>query len=309
MVKAHNLISKSPITKNNFGNIFKDAFDKVKPESIINGFKACGMLPFNPDAVDYTKCIPNRQAEVDLMFQEQHALECPSKDEYLVCQKVIKYILKNQTIHNILSNEPFLEKIWNTCNEEITEITNKNSFGPQPFNILEMPIELEGTNFSFNEELMEELGVKFLNPDVYEEEHLHNDADDNLFFLNTNTKTNPETLQYLNEQDSHIYNQIDRQRVQYSGEENIDLDNEDYNADEEIGQEVQCSGEENIGLVTEGCNVVQHIGEQDVQHLNKGNCSINTQLDKQGTQYSNEKKLYHSFTDKWTRRRTVFGFH
>lgn len=52
---------------------------------------------------------------------------------------------------------------------------------------------------------------------------------------------------------------------------------------------MQCSGEENIGLVTEGCNVVQHIGEQDVQHLNKGNCSINTQLDKQGTQYSNEK--------------------
>jgi len=289
MVKAHNLISKSPITKNNFGNIFKDAFDKVKPESIINGFKACGMFPFNPDAVDYTKCIPNRQAEVDLMFQEQHALECPSKDEYLVCQKVIKYILKNQTISNILSNEPFLEKIWKTCNEEIAEITNKSSFGSQPFNILEMPIELEGTNFSFNEELMEELGVKVLNPDVYEEEHLHNDADDNFFFLNTNTETHPETLQYLNDQDSNIYNQIDEQRVQYSGEENIDLDNDDCNADPQIGQEVQCSGEEDIGLVMEGCNVVQHIGEQDVQHLNEGNCSINIQLDKQGTQHSNEK--------------------
>lgn len=52
---------------------------------------------------------------------------------------------------------------------------------------------------------------------------------------------------------------------------------------------MQCSGEEDIGLVTEGCNVVQHIGEQDVQHLNKGNCSINIQLDKQGTQHSNEK--------------------
>jgi len=29
---------------------------------------------------------------------------------------------------------------------------------------------------------MEELGVKILNPDVYEEEYFHKDADDNLFF-------------------------------------------------------------------------------------------------------------------------------
>ncbi|KAE9525692.1 hypothetical protein AGLY_014219 [Aphis glycines] len=285
MVKAQNLISKSPINKNNFGNIFKDAIDKVKPESIINGFKACGMFPFNPDAVDYIKCIPNRQNEVDIMFQEQqHALECPRKDEYLVWQKVIKYILKNQTINNTLSNEPFLKKIWNTCNEEIVQISNESSFGSQPFNILDMPIELEGSNFNFDEEVMEDLGVKILNSDsVYKEEHLHEHAGDNLFLLNTNTET-----QYLNEQVS-IYSQIDRQRIQFPGEENVNLDNEDCNVDPQIGQELQYSGKEDIDLVKEGCNVVPHMGEQDVQHLNKGNCNINIQLDEQETQHLNEK--------------------
>lgn len=303
VIKAHNLISKSPITKNNFGNIFKDAFDKVKPESIINGFKACGMFPFNPDAVDYTKCIPNRQAEVDLMFQEQHAQDYPSKDEYFVCQKVIKYILKNHTIHNILSNEPFLEKIWNTCNVEIAEITNKSSFGSEAFNILDMPIELEGSNFSFDEEVMKDLGVQILNSNsVYEEEHL-------------NTETPPETFQFLNEQVSNIYNQIDRQRIQYSGEKNIylnkedciivsqigeheveyscvediHLDNEDCNRDPLTEQKLQCSGEEGVDLGKERFNVVPHIEEQDMQNLNMVNCNINVLLDEQETQHSNEK--------------------
>jgi len=305
VIKAHNLISKSPITKNNFGNIFKDAFDKVKPESLINDFRACGMFPFNPDAVDYTKCISNRQAEVDLMFQEQHAIEYPSKDEYFVCQKVIKYILQNQTIQNILSNEPFLEKIWNTCNVEIAKIANKSSFDSEAFNILDLPIELEGSSFGFDEEVMKDLGVQILNSDsVYEEEH-------------SNIETHPETFQYFNEQVSNVYNQLDSQRVQYSGEKNIYLneedcnivsqiegqevkylcekdihilDTEDCNADPQIEQNLQCSGEEDLDFGKKSCDVVPHTEEQDVQYLNKVNYDINVQLDEEETtQHLNEK--------------------
>jgi len=282
VIKAHNLISKSPITKNNFGNIFKDAFDKVKPESIINGFRACGMFPFNPDAVDYTKCISNRQAEVDLMFQEQHAIEYPSKDEYFVCQE-----------------------IWNTCNVEIAKIANKSSFDSEAFNILDLPIELEGSNFSFDEEVMKDLGVQILNSDsVYDEEH-------------SNIETHPETFQFLNEQVSNVYNQLDSQRVQYSGEKNIYLneedcnivsqiegqevkylcekdihilDTEDCNADPQIEQNLQCSGEEDLDFVKKSCDVVPHTEEQDVQYLNKVNYDINVQLDEEETtQHSNEK--------------------
>lgn len=51
------------------------------------------MFPFDPDYVDYTKCIPNRQFEIDSLYQEQ-PLECPSINEYLACKTVTNYILK-----------------------------------------------------------------------------------------------------------------------------------------------------------------------------------------------------------------------
>lgn len=52
--------SKS-LTKRTFAPIFKEAFDDtVKEETIKNAFKACGLLPFNVDAIDYEKCMSNR---------------------------------------------------------------------------------------------------------------------------------------------------------------------------------------------------------------------------------------------------------
>lgn len=45
------------ITKSNFGTLLKKAFDNITIESIINGFRVYGLYPFNPDAVNYNKCI------------------------------------------------------------------------------------------------------------------------------------------------------------------------------------------------------------------------------------------------------------
>jgi len=56
-----------------------------------------------------------------------------------------------------------------------------------------MPIELGGSSYNFDEEVMNDLGVKILNSDsVYEAENIYKHANDNLFLLNTNT----ETIQY-----------------------------------------------------------------------------------------------------------------
>jgi DDE superfamily endonuclease. len=32
----------------------------IKRETLCNGFRGCGLFPFNPDAVDYTKCLGNK---------------------------------------------------------------------------------------------------------------------------------------------------------------------------------------------------------------------------------------------------------
>ncbi|CAG9565845.1 unnamed protein product [Danaus chrysippus] len=46
------------ITKVNFAGILDEALEKsIKPETLINGFKACWLVPFNPDAIDYEKCL------------------------------------------------------------------------------------------------------------------------------------------------------------------------------------------------------------------------------------------------------------
>lgn len=41
--------------------------NNIKAETLINGFRACGLFPFNPDAVDYTKCLgkENKPTEVN----------------------------------------------------------------------------------------------------------------------------------------------------------------------------------------------------------------------------------------------------
>lgn len=275
VIKTHNLTSQSPITKNNFGNIFKKAFDKVKPESIINGFKTCGIFPFNPDIVDYSKCIPNRQAEVNSMIQDQEQLECPSKNDYIACMKVLKYTLKNQTIENILNSEPMLKKVWNTCYEEITDNTNKCSF-----NILDMPIELEGSNFNFDENVLADLGVRVLNSgSTYdEEEKLHNfDSDDDIYTLNTNSRINQETIQYLNEEgeDSN-----DERRVQYSDEEN-------YNIVSQIEElEMQLLDEEVDQICLQKTQEVQEV----VQYLDKHNDKIRTQIGQKNQNFNEENE-------------------
>lgn len=37
----------------------------MKNVVIVNAFKACGIFPFNPNAVDYSKCMSNRQIEIE----------------------------------------------------------------------------------------------------------------------------------------------------------------------------------------------------------------------------------------------------
>lgn len=47
-----------PITKVNFAKVLEVALEKsLKPDTLINGFKTCGLVPFDPDAIDYSKCL------------------------------------------------------------------------------------------------------------------------------------------------------------------------------------------------------------------------------------------------------------
>lgn len=46
------------VTKLNFAPVLNEAvMMSLKPEILVNGFKACGLYPFNPDAINYEKCL------------------------------------------------------------------------------------------------------------------------------------------------------------------------------------------------------------------------------------------------------------
>ena len=38
---------------------------KINSESVSNGFKACGLYPFNPDTPDYSKCLEISEQDLD----------------------------------------------------------------------------------------------------------------------------------------------------------------------------------------------------------------------------------------------------
>lgn len=53
------------VTREMFGNLLQHALDDGVTEDIIrNGFKRCGLFPFDADAVDYTKCMSTRDEVV-----------------------------------------------------------------------------------------------------------------------------------------------------------------------------------------------------------------------------------------------------
>lgn len=55
-----NNMSKTML-KTDVGPILKVLLPKIKPNILINGFRATGLCPFNPKAVDYSKCLSGHQ--------------------------------------------------------------------------------------------------------------------------------------------------------------------------------------------------------------------------------------------------------
>lgn len=68
------------LTKCCFAPILKDVVDQcINKNTIINGFRTCGLQPFNPDAIDYSKCLGRNSSNIiqnkQVGFDENNSLE------------------------------------------------------------------------------------------------------------------------------------------------------------------------------------------------------------------------------------------
>ncbi|XP_067004498.2 uncharacterized protein [Anabrus simplex] len=71
------------ITKENFAPLLKSVIDKhVKKETLISGFKACGIYPWDPNAVDYTKCLGKDTSSSGQLSQEHEEISQPASLEW-----------------------------------------------------------------------------------------------------------------------------------------------------------------------------------------------------------------------------------
>lgn len=56
------------LTLAHFGPVLRSAMDKgIKKESIVNGFRVCGLYPFNVENVDFSKCVAKKSSTVPLV--------------------------------------------------------------------------------------------------------------------------------------------------------------------------------------------------------------------------------------------------
>lgn len=52
------------LTKENVAPILDLVVKEIKPETLVNGFKACGLYPWNSKSIDFTKCLGKNQANM-----------------------------------------------------------------------------------------------------------------------------------------------------------------------------------------------------------------------------------------------------
>lgn len=96
----HNQNMEKTFTKLEFAPIFKQALENINiPNHIKKGFQKCGLFPYNPEAVDYSKCVQNELEHL----QQVNAVETElTVADFESTHKVLKNL--KSSMHNEIHN-------------------------------------------------------------------------------------------------------------------------------------------------------------------------------------------------------------
>lgn len=111
------------LSKKEFAGLLKVVISKsIRPEIIINGFKACGLYPWNPNAIDFSKCLGKKKTDSNILLQ--------TNDENVITFSKFKDII-GPTKVNLFTNidiqlerdeDIILYKLWKEFQNTNTEI-------------------------------------------------------------------------------------------------------------------------------------------------------------------------------------------
>lgn len=153
VVRRHKQNTGCTITRHNFCSLFKEAFEtSAKLETIVNGFRVCGLHPFNPDAVDYTKCISWRRKDIFSNDSTDHQVTPEDfrtslrvLEKFVGASKIRNYKVKS--INNDDAGDDELYWFWKFCESNgLTETQNQmqNSTHYVEENLNNIPFEING---------------------------------------------------------------------------------------------------------------------------------------------------------------------
>ncbi|KAJ8928014.1 hypothetical protein NQ314_019480 [Rhamnusium bicolor] len=156
------------LTKLHFAPILKEALQQLKSETIINGFKACGLHPWNSNALDYTKCLgkQNKVEEVlDVPDEEFYKMTYENFTDIIGPEKVkqIEREIEHGNLDNLIEDFKLLLKIFKKFNGANEFETNSKY---DVFEGNESPIRITNISLSDDEQLN-------INP-CFTEEELNN---------------------------------------------------------------------------------------------------------------------------------------
>lgn len=89
------------LTKIEFAIVFKLGYDREQiPCHVRSGFKKCGLYPYDPEAVDYTKCVQNTLERLETDSTQSNETNCLSLTDFESTIKVLNN-LKSRVTHKI----------------------------------------------------------------------------------------------------------------------------------------------------------------------------------------------------------------
>lgn len=138
----HDRNNGETLTLNSFGMVLQEAMKRgIVANSIINGFIVCGLHPFSPDSIDYSKCIAKSAASAHNPDASQlipHDVISYANEEAQICENnnaLSPYIMDSiiipcQTIELVFKDigEERLKKITNIGDLSDGEIVIRNIY-------------------------------------------------------------------------------------------------------------------------------------------------------------------------------------